>query len=277
MAAKHWTPDDVAWDRFDPSKVTPDVMKMIKAAALVEYNGDDYAEYLTSIFADDPEFCALSQEWAKEEVQHGEVLGRWAKLADPAFDLEVAAKRFRSVYRVDTSADRSLRGSLSAELVARCIVEVGTSSYYGSLKESTEEPVLQEICQRIAADELRHYKLFYTHLQRYLTKEKVGKLRRTIIAFGRIVETEDDELAYAYWAANAEPDAEYDRKKWSNAYLGRAYGFYRQKYVDRATAMTCKAAGLDPQGRFSKFAAKQMFRIIKSRHRKLQASGALAA
>tara|TARA_R110002072_G_scaffold19040_10_gene70565 strand:+ start:6762 stop:7595 length:834 start_codon:yes stop_codon:yes gene_type:complete len=276
MAEQHWTPNDIAWDRFDQRKIDPEITKMVKAAALVEYNGNDYADYLCSIFAGDPEFCALARAWAAEEVQHGAVLGRWAQLADPEFDLDGAAARFRSVYRVDTGADRSVRGSLSAELVARCIVEVGTSSYYGSLREATEEPVLQEICQRIAADELRHYKLFYVYLKRYLAREKVGKWRRTLIAFGRISEAEDDELAYAFWAANAAPDCAYDRKKCSNAYLGRAYGYYQQKYIDRATAMTCKAAGLNPQGLVSRFAAKQIFRIIKSRHRKLQAAGALA-
>src|SRR3546814_7823807 len=86
----------------------------------------------------------------------------------------------------------------SSDLVARCIVEVGTSSYYASIGATTEEPVLREICRHIAADELRHYKLFYTHLKRYLEREGIGRWKRLAVALGRIGESEDDELAYAF-------------------------------------------------------------------------------
>ena len=63
-----------------------------------------------------------------------------------------------------TGAWRSSRGSRCGELVARCIVETGTSSYDTALMDAVEEPVLKEICRNIAADELRHYKLFYDHV-----------------------------------------------------------------------------------------------------------------
>ena len=49
-------------------------------------------------------------------------------------------------------------------MIARCVVESGTSSYYSAIRDATEEPVLQEIAGRIAADEYRHYKLFYDTL-----------------------------------------------------------------------------------------------------------------
>src|SRR3546814_7857433 len=90
----------------------------------------------------------------------------------------------------------------SSDLVARCIVEVGTSSYYASIGATTEEPVLREICRHIAADELRHYKLFYTHLKRYIEREGIGRWKRLAVALGRIGESEDDELAYAFYDSN---------------------------------------------------------------------------
>jgi hypothetical protein len=55
-ARKGWNLDDVPWDRFAPDKVDPDILSVVKAASLVEYNGDDYAAYLCSVFHDDPEF-----------------------------------------------------------------------------------------------------------------------------------------------------------------------------------------------------------------------------
>ena len=51
-----WTLDDIAWDRFDPSRVDPILLKVAKAASLVERNARDYAAYLCSVFSDDPDF-----------------------------------------------------------------------------------------------------------------------------------------------------------------------------------------------------------------------------
>ncbi|MGB1875778.1 MAG: hypothetical protein ACPHGY_02470 [Rhodospirillaceae bacterium] len=42
-----WTLDDIPWQDFDPAKVNPEVLKIIKAAALVERNGADYGQYLS--------------------------------------------------------------------------------------------------------------------------------------------------------------------------------------------------------------------------------------
>ena len=57
---KHWHIDELGWDRFDPSKVDPEIVPLIKAAAMVERNAADYVTYLTRVFADDPDFCAAS-------------------------------------------------------------------------------------------------------------------------------------------------------------------------------------------------------------------------
>ena len=78
---RHWTLGDIPWAEFDPARVDPDILKVVKAAAMVEHNGGDYAEYLCSVFHDDPEFQAVSRQWAEEEVQHGQALAAWAKLA----------------------------------------------------------------------------------------------------------------------------------------------------------------------------------------------------
>ena len=85
---KSWTLADIPWDRFDPAKVDPEMLRLVKAAAMVEYNGGDYAIYLCNVFHDDPEFQSAAREWAVEEVRHGEALARWALLADPSFDFE---------------------------------------------------------------------------------------------------------------------------------------------------------------------------------------------
>lgn len=269
MTDKSWTLDDIPWDRFDATRVEPDLLRIVKAASLVEYNGGDYATYLCNVFSDDPDFQDAARAWAAEEVQHGEALGRWAELADPRFDFAASFERFTAGFRLPLDAQESVRGSRSGELVARCIVEVGTSSYYASIGATTEEPVLRDICRRIAADELRHYKLFYSHLRRYLERENIGKWKRVAVALGRIGESEDDELAYAFYAANESPERPYDRKTYGRAYMKRAIACYREPQVRRAVAMIFKAAGLNPQGRSADLAARAAFGFIRLRGRML--------
>lgn len=242
-----WTLDDIPWQHFDPSRVDPEIVRLVKAASLVEANGAAYAGHLCRVFADDPAFQESAGRWGEEEVQHGAVLARWAALADPGFDFAAAFARFKAGYRIDGDRMFARRGSQAGEMLARCIVETGTSSYYTALKEASAEPVLQEICRRIAADELRHYRLFYKNLGACLARERLGRWARIKVALGRVAESEDDELAYAYYAANA-PDTGYDRRRWSRAYARRAFAIYRPHHVERGVAMILKAVGLTPNG-----------------------------
>ena len=128
----HWTIESLPWDRLDPSKVNSDLLEVIKAAALVEYGANAYADYLCKVFHDDPEFQDLARSWSVEEVQHGQALGAWAEKIDPAWHLETAMARFRAGYQpehfldAEKSASKSVRGGRAAEMVARCMVEVGT-------------------------------------------------------------------------------------------------------------------------------------------------------
>jgi rubrerythrin len=270
---KHWTADDIPWDRFDPARVDPDILKVIKAAAMVEKNSGDYATYLKNVFPGDADFAAAAEAWAVEEVQHGDVLGRWAELADPEFNFIARFGVFQEGYSIPVSASESVRGSRAGELVARCVVEVGTSSYYTSLARATDEPTLKAICFKIAGDEFRHYKLFYTHLQRYLAQERPSTLAKLRVAFGRILESDDDELAYAYFAANGDGET-YDRRRFADAYAARAYRNYRPAIVERGIAMVFKAAGFNPQGRMARGASKAAWRFMDWRQKRLAQIGA---
>lgn len=270
----HWTLDDIPWERFDRARVDPEMVKLIKAASMVEANGVDYGSYLCTVFSDDAEFQIVARAWAAEEVQHGAALGRWAALADPGFDFDAAFKRFTDGFKIETGRRDSRRGSRCGELVSRCIVETGTSSYYSALMEATEEPVLKDICRRIAADEFRHYKLFYSHLTRYLAIERVGPVRRFLVAFARARESEgDDELAFAYYAANHAADP-YCHRRFSEAYLRRALSKYRPHHVERGIAMAMKAIGLSPTGWISRLISIYAGRLLSHRLRRLTRAAA---
>jgi hypothetical protein len=268
---KHWRLEDVAWEKFNPAEVDPEIVKLVKSAAMVERNGTEYAVYLCRVFKEDPAFCQASNHWAVEEVQHGDALGRWAELADPGWNFETAFERYRTGYKIPFAEEGSTRGSKTGELIARCMVETGTSSYYTALADATGEPVLQQVCRLIATDEYRHWKLFYDHMRRYLARERISVLTRLRIAAGRITETEDDELAYAYHCGNEPEGVPYVHERCIAGYMGRAMSFYRYNHVERSIGMILKAVGLPPRGRLERISAKLFWKILQSRQRKFAA------
>ncbi|HEX3349768.1 MAG TPA: ferritin-like domain-containing protein [Acetobacteraceae bacterium] len=268
---KHWRIDDVPWDSFDRDKVNPGVIPFVKAAAMVERNGVDYGVYLNRVFHDDPDFGTAADNWAVEEVQHGDALGRWGMLADPSWDYPAAFDRYRRGFKLNLDVDSSVRGSRTGELIARCIVETGTSSFYTAVADATEEPVLQQICRLIAADEYRHFKLFYDHMKRYLGRENISLLQRLRIAAGRIGESEDDELAFAYHCSNEDDVLPYDHERCIAHYMAGTLGFYRYRHLERGMGMIFKAVGLPPRGRLSEVTARLAFQLMQRRRRRFNA------
>lgn len=261
--AMPWTLEDIEWENFQKEKVEPGVLNIIKAASLVEYNASDYERYLLGIFDMDEDFKEAIVQWTKEEMQHGLALAKWATLADPSFDFDKALASFKAQYQVPQGMDISVRGTLTGELVARCVIETGTSSYYSAIKDMTQEPVLKSICARIAADEFRHYKLFYETLQKYSNVAPLAKIKRFKIALERLIEAEDDELASAYYVANYDTQTDpYNRVSCAKAYLDRVYGFYRKDHIRRSVRMILKASGLSSTGVLSKILLQGFWALL---------------
>ena len=140
------------------------------------------------------------------------------------------------------------------------MIEIGTSTFYTVIKDGTEEPLLKQICNKIAADELRHYKLFYTHLQRYQTQEKLNFFKRFWVTFNRLNEDQDDELPFAYYVAN-KGTVPYTRQHYTKVYSQAVYSLYGKKHVDQGMALFCKAIGASPRG----FLQKLMTFIVHNR------------
>jgi len=259
---------------FDASKVDGELLAAVKAASLVEYNAGDYVAYLKRVFHGAPEETLRTiEDWGNEEIQHGLALGRWAEMADPNFDFKGAFARFRAAYRPAhfENGNGSVRGSKRGEMIARCVVESGTSSLYSAIRDAAEEPVLREIAGRIAADEFRHFKLFFTHMERYAGSagEPFSKWDRLRVAVTRFKEADDDEIASAYHAGNAVVEP-YDRSSATASYGQRVFGFYHRRHVRRAGYMFAQAVGLAPEGLAAKLLTKVLWLIIWFRGRKFR-------
>jgi hypothetical protein len=267
-----WSLDDVQWSCFDSSKVDPDLLAAVKAASLVEYNAPDYVSYLKRVFQDAPaQTVADIEQWGREEIQHGLALGRWAEIADPKFDFESAFARFRAGYKPPHFAEEgstSVRGSRRGEMIARCVVESGTSSFYSAMRDATEEPLLKEVAGRIAADEFRHYKLFFETLQTQ-DEPDLPFWRKLLVAVTRVNESDDDELAFAYYCANIPAEREavvpYKRETFARAYHAKGMTLYRRHHVQKLVQMVAKAVGADPQGRLTRAASTLLWRVLRMR------------
>lgn len=262
-----WSLEDIAWSKFDRTKVNHELIKLAKAAALVEYNAADYVGYLKRVFAGAPAATIMAIErWGAEEIQHGMALGRWAEMADPQFDFAAAVTRFRAGYRPPHFDDSvSVRGSRRGEMIARCVVECGTSSYYSAIRDAAREPVMKEIAGRIAADEFRHYRLFYEIMQAQ-DEPELPFWKRLWVAVGRVNESDDDELAFAYYCGNVRAEDEaavpYVRETYSRLYHAASMTLYERRHIDKLVRMVAKAIGADPKSRVAGWASAIMWRIL---------------
>ena len=267
-----WTLADVSWQLFDASAVDATMLAAIKAAALVEYNAPDYVTYLKRVFRNlPPEKLDWIERWGAEERQHGQALGRWAETADPSFKLDEAFARFRKGYKPahfgGGDAD-SVRGSKRGEMIARCVVESGTSTYYSAIRDATDEPVLKEVAGRISADEYRHYKLFYETLNKQ-DEPDISFLKKLWVAFGRVRESDDDELAYAYYCANVPAEQElakpYKRKLYSRLSAKTGMTIYRRRHIQKLVQMVAKAVGADPHGKLADWGEALLWRKMQKK------------
>ena len=268
-----WKLEDVSWDVFQPEAVDPTLLAAIKAAALVEYNAPDYVTYLMRVFRDaSSDTLDWIESWGAEESQHGRALGRWAEAADPDFKLEEAFARFRKGYTpahfVDMDAEGSVRGSRRGEMIARCVVESGTSSYYSAIRDATDEPLLKEIAGRIAADEYRHYKLFYDTLHKQ-NEPDLPFWKKLWVAVGRVRESDDDELAYAYYCANVRPEEEaakpYDQATYTRLAARTGMIIYRRQHIQKLVQMVAKVVGANPHGALANWGAALLWRFMQKK------------
>ncbi len=100
--------------------------------------------------------------------------------------------------------------------------------------------------------------------------------QRLYVAATRVKESDDDELAYAYYCANV-PKADeairpYRRNVYANAYNARAMALYRRHHIRKLVQMVAKAAGMDPQGRLSRAASALLWHVLRLRARSTAAA-----
>jgi hypothetical protein len=196
---QHWTLDDIDWASLRRDLIVHDeaIFYLVGSASFVEAATDLYTQNLVDYFSGDDEITSwLKAHWLPEELQHGKALRRYVQLAWPDFDWDSAYQRFLPEFTRQCAED-GLEKTRSREMASRCIVEMGTSSYYRTLSRMTDEPVLSDLTRRISDDEVRHYKHFYGYLRKYeqCDGHRVGGIVRAMWNRLRMIDGEDSRIA----------------------------------------------------------------------------------
>jgi hypothetical protein len=176
FARQRWSLDDIPWQaiRQDATTTTEPFFCLVASASFMESATNLYTENLVEYFKGDKEVTSwLGHYWLPEELQHGRALRRYVETAWPEFDWEPAYQRFVEEFR--PYCQIALEAARSLELASRCVVEMGTASYYTTLSRASRDPVLAVLARRIADDEVRHYKHFYHYFRNYREVERPSR------------------------------------------------------------------------------------------------------
>lgn len=239
----HWKPDD-----FDLANVrlSGSLLHITKTICLLESRCDDYAEYLQAIFRDrDEAWTSAISRWNFEECQHGVTLRAVCEAGDQDFDFDDCMSKYESLVSYHAPTGDSVRGSVSAEMVSRCVVEALASTLYRVLADSTLDRNASTVYSALAQDEARHYGMFLKMLNAEAkANPKIGVLARCRFALQRMIEFEDAQIMLASCVVAGRANETIDRRREANWYLSKLYRNYRWRHLRYAVRMLLRTLDL---------------------------------
>jgi rubrerythrin len=245
-----WSVEAIPYHRLERARVEADMQLfyLLSSASFIEITSDLYTRNLAEFFGDDRETVEwLKENWEPEELQHGVALKRYVQTAWPGFDWDTAYRGFYAEYSRICCLE-NLAPNRALELVARCVVETGTSSFYRMVAEASPEPVLKELAGHIAADEVRHYKHFYKYFRKYCERERQGRIAifRILLSRTTDIQSEDALIAFKQIYLTKNPGAEFHRRDY-DSYRTGVKSLAKQHFPqEMAVKMILKPLGLSP-------------------------------
>lgn len=194
-ARSHWQLADIPYAQIDHGAVAhdEDMFYLLMSASFVETGSDTYAANLGAHYARYPDIQHWLQErWEHEELQHGESLRRYVEAVWPSFDWQKAYDSFFAEYSLLCTQEALLEDP-RLEMVARCVVETGTTAYYHTLRALSQEPVLTGLLGHIRNDEVGHFKHFLSYFKSLQAQEPVGRLRIAKALYSRLKELRESD------------------------------------------------------------------------------------
>jgi hypothetical protein len=221
---------------------------LVASASYIEIATPLYTDNLIAFFDGDQEIVDwLRARWLRDETRHGEMLKAYVLKHWPWFEWEDGHRYFLADYGALCTVD-NLASSRTLEMVARCVVETGTASFYRMLSEAADDPELKSLASAISADEVRHYKHFYRYFRRYRAVEQPGRAAVLGTLWERLHDFRSEDTLCAvkavHRACNAGstlPDRDYA------TFADRTlFAFRRHFPCEMATRMYLKPLGLPP-------------------------------
>lgn len=216
----HWRLNDIAYHQIDAVLVRDDVFlfQTLASASYVEILSEMYSANLVEHFDGRSDVTGwLRDSWQHEEVQHGEALKAYVQAVWPDFDWEGGFEGFRREYSACCTVEQ-LEPRRALELVARCVIETGTATFYRSLHDYAREPVLRQLLDNIKSDEVAHYAHFRRYYEESNAAERNGlfAVLATIWRRVREVRGEDAYIAYKHvWSAR-HPGQTFSEREWGD-------------------------------------------------------------
>jgi hypothetical protein len=206
--------EDIDFDTIEADQVrnSEPLFYLLTAASFIETGSDHYTRNLIEFFADDAETRNwLYTVWEPEELRHGRMLKQYVSRVWPAFDWDISFRKFMAEYS-DLCRVEALEPTHGLELAARCVVEMGTSTYYEAIYRMTEEPVLKQLTGLIRRDEIGHYKYFYRRFREYNADEAISRLKVISTLGRRLLEIHNSDADCALWSifSTLNPDQKRD-------------------------------------------------------------------
>ena len=130
-----WSLDDIPLDCIDTARVRPreELFLLLAGASFVESGSDLYTRNLLEQFHDDAEVSSwLTTRWEPEELRHGRALRAYVNRVWPEFDWQAAFAAFIADYAQGCTTEE-LEPTRCLEMAARCVVEMGTATYYRAI------------------------------------------------------------------------------------------------------------------------------------------------
>ena len=139
--------DDLRLDQIDCKTIRDDetLFYLACSASFIESGSDLYTHNLVQYCEGDAALTQwLSGEWEHEELQHGCALRAYVNHVWPEFDWEAAFASFMAEYANYCKVEL-LAPTRGLEMAARCVVEMGTATYYWAFTPVTS-PSMGKSC-----------------------------------------------------------------------------------------------------------------------------------
>ncbi|NCJ08336.1 hypothetical protein GS597_17850 [Synechococcales cyanobacterium C] len=239
----HWKPDD-----FNLATISIDssLLHITKTICLLESRCDNYAGYLQAIFRNRSENWKLAiHQWNIEECQHGVVLRRICELSDRGFIFNHSMAQYESLVSYHAPTGESVRGSVAAEMVSRCVVEALATTLYRVLADATADHKVRAVYSALAQDEARHYGMFLKMLNAEIRENSSIDFRaRFSFALRRILELEDAQIMIASCVVAERGQGVIKGRREANWYLAKLYRLYRWEHLHYAVRMLLRVVGI---------------------------------